>query len=120
MGHSQKSMPAISKNPDLVQSQSLVLSVIKGLLPPLGLIFAVLGSIMSGVATPTEAASLGALGAMILALVRGELNWLTLRDVCAKHHSNCQHGFYDSDQRLDFFAGLPWFRWRRDDYQNRF
>jgi tripartite ATP-independent transporter DctM subunit len=44
--------------------------VIRVLLPPLLLIVAVLGSILAGVATPTEAASVGAVGAILLAVVR--------------------------------------------------
>jgi tripartite ATP-independent transporter DctM subunit len=48
---------------------------------PLLLIVAVLGSILGGVATPTEAASVGAVGAMLLALVGGHLNIATLKDV---------------------------------------
>ncbi|EGV51987.1 TRAP dicarboxylate transporter, DctM subunit [endosymbiont of Riftia pachyptila (vent Ph05)] len=55
--------------------------VVKVLLPPLLLIFAVLGSILGGLATPTEAASVGAVGAMLLALSQGQLNRETLRAV---------------------------------------
>ncbi|PKM16284.1 MAG: C4-dicarboxylate ABC transporter [Gammaproteobacteria bacterium HGW-Gammaproteobacteria-2] len=51
------------------------------LLPPLLLIGAVLGSILGGYATPTEAAALGALGAMVLALAKGKLNFAQLREV---------------------------------------
>jgi tripartite ATP-independent transporter DctM subunit len=51
------------------------------LLPPLGLIFAVLGSILLGFATPTEAAAIGAVGATLLALVKGQLNFSQLRSV---------------------------------------
>lgn len=51
------------------------------LFPPLLLIGAVLGSILAGYATPTEAAALGALGAMLLALVKGKLNFVQLRQV---------------------------------------
>jgi len=43
-------------------------------LPPLLLIMAVLGSIMAGLATPTEAASVGAMGALLLAALRGRLS----------------------------------------------
>jgi tripartite ATP-independent transporter DctM subunit len=46
---------------------------------PLLLILAVLGSILKGIATPTEAAAVGAVGAMLLALIRGQLNITTLR-----------------------------------------
>ena len=44
--------------------------VVSALVPPLTLIFAVLGSIVGGVATPTESASVGALGALLLCLVK--------------------------------------------------
>jgi tripartite ATP-independent transporter DctM subunit len=46
---------------------------------PLLLIVAVLGSILKGIATPTEAAAVGAVGAMLLALLRGQLNGRTLK-----------------------------------------
>jgi len=45
------------------------------LIPPLILIFLVLGTIFLGVATPTEGGAMGAVGGMILALVRGKLDW---------------------------------------------
>lgn len=51
------------------------------LLPPIVLIIAVLGSIISGFATPTEAASVGAIGALILAALNGELNLNCLRHI---------------------------------------
>lgn len=52
-----------------------------GLVPPIVLIIAVLGSILAGAATPTEAASIGALGATILALLKKELDWPRLKEV---------------------------------------
>ncbi|MCK9503349.1 MAG: TRAP transporter large permease subunit [Porticoccaceae bacterium] len=55
--------------------------ILAPLLPPIVLIFAVLGSIISGVATPTEAAGVGALGAILLALVKRQLNLERLREV---------------------------------------
>lgn len=48
---------------------------------PLMLIVAVLGSILFGLATPTEAASVGATGAMLLALKQKQLSWETMRSV---------------------------------------
>jgi tripartite ATP-independent transporter DctM subunit len=57
------------------------IKVIKALAPPLILIFAVLGSILKGLATPTEAAGVGGMGALILALLRRELNLERLRDI---------------------------------------
>jgi tripartite ATP-independent transporter DctM subunit len=52
-----------------------------GLLPPLLLMFAVLGSIIAGIATPTEAASVGASGALLLSFLRKKLTLSTLRSV---------------------------------------
>jgi C4-dicarboxylate transporter, DctM subunit len=46
-----------------------------GLLPILGLIMAVLGAIYAGLATATEAASFGVVGALLLALLQGSLTW---------------------------------------------
>ncbi|HEY9035806.1 MAG TPA: TRAP transporter large permease subunit [Pseudomonadales bacterium] len=54
------------------------------LLPPLLLIAAVLGSILAGIATPTEAAGVGACGALLLAAIKRELSLMTLRDTMQK------------------------------------
>jgi len=54
----------------------------KALAPPLFLIFAVLGSIFLGVASPSEAAGVGAFGATLLAAAYGKLNLATMREVC--------------------------------------
>ena len=53
--------------------------VVVALIPPLLLIVAVLGSILAGIATPTEAASVGSVGALLLSLLRGKLNLRILR-----------------------------------------
>ncbi len=66
--------------PDLSGQGSLVRRVITVLLPPLALIVAVLGSILAGMATPTEAASVGAVGAMLLAIQRRQFNLDSLRE----------------------------------------
>jgi len=55
--------------------------VLHALVPPLVLILAVLGSILLGLATPTEAAGVGGVGALLLALVRRQLDIERLRDV---------------------------------------
>jgi tripartite ATP-independent transporter DctM subunit len=60
--------------------KGLVKEVIVALIPPLALIVAVLGSILGGIATPTEASSVGAVGAMLLAAMRGRLNLGVLRE----------------------------------------
>lgn len=50
------------------------------LLPVIGLIAAVLGSIYTGVATATEAAAVGVVGSLALSALQGSLNWTTLRE----------------------------------------
>ncbi len=52
------------------------------ILPPLALIILVLGSIFAGIATPTESASVGALGAILLAAMYKKLRWRILLDSC--------------------------------------
>ena len=56
-------------------------AIFKSLLPPLFLIVAVLGSIIGGLATPTEAAAIGAVGAMLLAASKKQLTLENLREV---------------------------------------
>ncbi|MDX5364446.1 MAG: TRAP transporter large permease subunit [Pseudazoarcus pumilus] len=50
------------------------------LIPPLALIFLVLGTIFIGVATPTEGGAMGAVGALLMAWLRRRLDWQRLRD----------------------------------------
>ena len=63
------SMPFVEK---LLLARSLIL--------PISLIFLVLGSLYTGVATPTETAAIGTLGAMLIAIVNGKFNWPMLFD----------------------------------------
>jgi tripartite ATP-independent transporter DctM subunit len=62
------------------ERQDLWREVMVALVPPLLLIMAVLGSILGGIATPTEAASVGAVGAMVLAALRWQLSFQVLRE----------------------------------------
>jgi tripartite ATP-independent transporter DctM subunit len=50
----------------------------KNFVPPFGLILVVMGTILAGVATPTEAAALGSVGALVLALVSRKLTWTVI------------------------------------------
>ena len=59
-------------------SQKIMLTL-KSLIPPMALILAVMGTILAGIATPTEAAALGAFGALILAIVNQKFSWEVLR-----------------------------------------
>lgn len=55
--------------------------LLTSLAPPIALIVAVMGSILSGIATPTEAAGVGAMGATVLAVMRQQLSLARLREV---------------------------------------
>ena len=74
-----KAMP-LPENREPVTAK-ILFDVAISVVPPLFLILLVLGSIFFGLATPTEASGLGALGATILALLSGRLNLKVLRDV---------------------------------------
>ncbi|MCH8551749.1 MAG: TRAP transporter large permease subunit [Natronospirillum sp.] len=63
------------------EKAALLKDVFVSLVPPLVLIFAVLGSILGGFATATESASVGAVGAMLLAAMKRKLNLANLRHV---------------------------------------
>jgi len=72
------SMPApVSSENDKVSAGR----ILKALAPPLLLIFAVLGSILGGFATPTEAAGVGATGALLMAMQRRTLSMERLREI---------------------------------------
>ncbi len=73
-------MPAMPKDAH-ADSVHILEDVVVSMLPPLGLIVAVLGSIIVGLATPTEAAGLGAVGAMLLAAMKKQLTVKNLREV---------------------------------------
>jgi tripartite ATP-independent transporter DctM subunit len=73
-----KSCPATPVPPE--ERKALVRDVLVALIPALTLIIAVLGSILGGIATPTEAASVGSVGAMLLAAVRGRLSFRVVRE----------------------------------------
>jgi tripartite ATP-independent transporter DctM subunit len=62
--------PAMPAHAAASKDRALVLSLLRALIAPLALIFIVLGSILGGFATPTEAASVGAVGSLVLALLR--------------------------------------------------
>jgi tripartite ATP-independent transporter DctM subunit len=77
-----ESAPAITKEDlgDLV-GKKLVLQVMVSMVPPLFLMVAVLGSIFAGVASPTEAAAVGAVGATILTVANRKFNLKILQEV---------------------------------------
>ncbi len=75
--------PEIAPAPEVAEELdlTLLLSVLRDIVPAAALIFAVLGSIFMGVATPTEASGVGAAGALLLAVWRGRAGLSVLRDV---------------------------------------
>ena len=97
--------------------------VLGGLIPPLGLITLVLGSILVGAATPTEAAGIGAIGALLLAIAKGQMGFVRLKDamrqtleitcmvfmilIGAAVFSLVFRGFGGEELIQTFFHGLP-------------
>ena len=95
----------------------------KSIIPPITLIVLVLGSILFGVATPTESASVGAVGAAIIALMKGELNFKNLKETAlgtvklssfvfviligASMFSLVFRGFGGDEMIEHFLGGLP-------------
>ena len=76
---SPNSMPAPEKTEEV--GWDVVIDVLKAVVPPMFLILRVLGAIFAGIATPTEASGLGALGATILAAMNGKLSFKVLKEV---------------------------------------
>jgi len=72
--------PALPKSERPFAGSALARRVVLVLIPPLVLILVVLGSIFAGIATPTEAGALGAVGAMVLAKVNGRLTMKAVRE----------------------------------------
>jgi tripartite ATP-independent transporter DctM subunit len=68
-----KTCPPIPPDPAAPKGFALFRKLVAVLVAPIALILAVLGSILGGIATPTEAASVGAVGAILLAALRGSL-----------------------------------------------
>ncbi len=101
----------------------LLVQVIRVLLPPLVLIISVLGSILAGLATPTEAAAVGATGALMLATGKRAINLNTLREIMrnttkissmvfmiligASIFSLVFRGYEGDDIVREFLTGLP-------------
>jgi tripartite ATP-independent transporter DctM subunit len=77
-----KIAPRISKEElAAISPKEMFVRVMKALFPPLFLILAVLGSIFAGIASPTEAAAVGAVGAVILAIMNRKFDMKMLHEV---------------------------------------
>ncbi|MCC2633631.1 MAG: transporter, DctM subunit [Ramlibacter sp.] len=108
---------------DALPRRELWLRVLKVALPPLALVLSVLGSIIAGIAAPTEAASMGALGSILVVGLAGRLNLGVLREVmrsttrtsamvlfiliCSQVFSLAFRGLQGEKLIEDLFAFLP-------------
>ena len=75
-----ESMPRAAT--EATPSSSGSFHLLKTMLAPLALIMAVLGTIIAGVATPTEAASIGAVGVLLITVLQRQFSWGKLREIC--------------------------------------
>ncbi len=117
-------VPAIPKEErDLLSRRQLANKLFRVVLPPIGLVIAVLGSIIGGVAAPSEAASMGALGAIAIVALMGRLRWGMLREtvqatlkitammmfilICAQVFALAFRGLRGEELVKDFFDMLP-------------
>ena len=73
-----------SINDHAIDSKINIINLFKTLALPFFLIFLVLGSIFAGIATPTEAAAIGAFGALVIALVNGKINFTFIKESSEK------------------------------------
>jgi tripartite ATP-independent transporter DctM subunit len=74
-------VPAVPKEErSLISRRELAVRLLRVVAPPIGLVMAVLGSIIAGIAAPSEAASMGALGSIVVAALGRRLTWGVLRD----------------------------------------
>ncbi len=74
-----KAAPALPPEARTLKGFQLLMRVFVAMIPPLLLIFLVLGTIFLGIATPTEGGAMGAFGALILALMKQRLSWDLLK-----------------------------------------
>jgi tripartite ATP-independent transporter DctM subunit len=108
---------------DAVSRRQLWTRFFKVVVPPVLLVFAVLGSIIGGIAAPTEAASMGALGSILVTAFAGRFSTKVLREVaqsttkitammmfiliCAQVFALAFRGLKGEDLITDMFAFLP-------------
>ena len=106
-----------------MSAQELLIKIFVVVLPPIALIFAVLGSIIGGVAAPTEAASMGALGSILIAFLARRLSRRVLTEtvrntvkisamvffilICAQAFSLSFRGLNGEELIADLFALVP-------------
>ena len=94
----------------------LAQQVIIVLIPPLALIFLVLGTIFLGIATPTEGGAMGAVGALVMAAAKGRLTLDVVRQALASTTQAVVLRAVHPDRRAGF---LPHLLWRERPYLGR-
>ncbi len=78
-----QSMPSLTKEElNLFKQGNFKSRLFESFLFPLLLIFLVLGSIFAGVASPTEAAAVGCLGALVLTWIKKKISWIMVKTIC--------------------------------------
>jgi tripartite ATP-independent transporter DctM subunit len=80
--HPERAPPIPASERALLSRGEMWIRLARGTAPALGLVLAVLGSIMAGVAAPTEAAAIGALGSLLIVALSGKLTMPVLADTC--------------------------------------
>jgi tripartite ATP-independent transporter DctM subunit len=74
--------PVIPREERIYTLSQKFFMTMKSFVPPFGLILTVMGTILAGVATPTEAAALGCIGAIILAIANKKMTWEVTKQAC--------------------------------------
>jgi tripartite ATP-independent transporter DctM subunit len=74
-----KLMPPLPKEARGELDSKLIMTILMGMIPSIVLIFLVLGTILTGIASPTAAGAMGVVGAMVLAAINRRLTWPLLR-----------------------------------------
>ncbi len=116
--------------PPMIVNESkreLLVQALKDIVPPMVLILAVLGSIFSGIATPTESSAIGAVGAIVLSIFYGSFSFAKIHEVSKETVKVTSMVFavligatafsmvfsYSGSEYLieDFFMGLPGEKW---------
>jgi len=117
-------VPAVPQDErDAMPRAELWLKFFKVVLPPLALVLSVLGSIIAGIAAPTEAASMGALGSILVTAVTGRMSLKVLKEtmqattkitamvmfilICAQVFALAFRGLHGEDLIQDMFKFLP-------------
>jgi tripartite ATP-independent transporter DctM subunit len=115
--------PVAAEERKAMSGWQLLKSTLRIALPPIGLVLAVLGSIIGGVAAPTEAASMGALGSIVVVILAGRFSFGVLRDtvlattritagmmfilICAQVFALSFRGLHGEQLVADLFKVVP-------------